>query len=165
MFYVFDCSFECWLQSSSFFKDPVLWKFIGMSYNEIKWFIVANFEIAYKLITLIYISRCQMDSEPLVHTDYARTIFSYKIFRCDEEYETFDSKTDWLENLTKVYKLIPRELLFARNQHSHHNYSNPRLELIPAKHSDTATDNQAEKFDSWNILLYFIRITLKDLTI
>ena len=112
-----------------------------------KWFIVASLEIACKLITLIYISRCQLDSEPLVRMNYTGTIFSYKPFCCDEEYEAFDSKTDLLGNLTKVYKFIPRESLFARNQHSHHNYSNPRLELIPAKHSDTATDNQGEKFD------------------
>ena len=113
-----------------------------------KWFIVANLEIACKLITLIYSSKCQLDAELLVHMYYTGTIFSYKPFCYDEEFEVFDSKTDWLKNLTKVYKLIPRELLFARNQHSHHNYSNPCLELIPAKHSDTATDNQGEKFDS-----------------
>ena len=126
---------------------------------------MANFEIACKLITLIYISRCQKDSEPLVHTDYTGTIFSYKPFRRDKEYEAFDSKTDWLENLTKVYKLIPRELLFARKHHSHQNDSNAHLELIPAKQSDTATDNQGDKFDSCDFLLHFIHITLKDLTI
>ena len=136
-----------------------------MPYNEMKWFIVANFEIAYKLITLIYISRCQIDSEPLVHTNYTGAIFSYKPFCCDEEYDAFDSNTDWLHHLTKVYKLIPRELLFARKHHSHQNDSNAHLELIPAKQSDTATDNHGEKFDLCNFLLHFIHITLKDLTI
>ena len=89
-------------------QDKGLWEFIGMPYNEMKWFIVAIFEIACKLITLIYISRCQIDSEPLVHMKYTGNIFSYKLFCCDEEYEVFDSNTDWLENLIKVYKLIPR---------------------------------------------------------
>ena len=102
-----------------------------MAYNRMKWFIVANFEIAYKLIALIYMSRCQKDSEPLVHMNYTGNIFSYKPFHCDKEYEAFESKTDWLENLTKVYKLIPRELLFTRKPHSQQKDSNAHLELIP----------------------------------
>ena len=166
MYYVFDRSYECWLQRASLFRDHVLWEFIGMSYNEMKWFIVAYFEIAFKLLTLIYISRCQMDSEPLVHMNYTGTIFSYKPFCCDEEYEAFDFKTDWLKNLTKVYKLIPRELLFARKHHSisgHQNDSNPNLELFYAKH-DTDIDKHGENLVLCNFLLHVVHITLKDQT-
>ena len=108
------------------------------------------------------------DSESLLYMDYICTIFSSKPFHCDAEYEAFDSKTDWLENSTKVHTLIPRELLFARKHHSisgHQNDSNPNLELIHGKQSDTATDQHGEKFVLCNFLLHFIHITLKDLTI
>ena len=155
MYYVFDCSFKCWLQSSSVFQDKGLWKFIGMPYNEMKWFIVTNLEIACKLITLIYISRCEISSVPLVHMNYTGTIFSYKPFCCDEEFEAFDSKTDWLKNLTKMYKLIPRELLFERKQHSisdHQNDSDPTLELIHPKECATDTGNCDENLCLCNYL-------------
>ena len=116
--------------------------------NKMQWIITRTVDMACKMITLIYISRCQKDSEPLIHTHYTGTIFSYKPFLWDHEYEAFDEISNWLVNLETGYNNIPRELLFARNQHSCHNYSNPSLELKTAEHSDAATDKQGEQFDS-----------------
>ena len=136
MYCVFGCSFKCWLQRSSVFQDQGLRNLIGMPYNKMKWFIGQDLEIACNLITFIYISRCQLDRNHCYTCTILALFFCYKPFRCDEEFEAFDSKTDWLKNLTKMYKLIPRELLFERKQHSisgHQNDSDPTLELIHPK--------------------------------
>ena len=72
------------------------------------------------------------------------------------------------EKLTNMYKLIPRELLFERKQHiisGHQNDSNPHLESIYGKQSDTAIDQHGEKLVLCNFLLHVIHITLKDLLI
>ena len=79
-FFIFDVSFKCWLQTSSLFQERELWDMIGTTNNEMQWLIPPTVDIACKMITLIYTSRCQKDSEPLKHMHYTGTIFSYKPF-------------------------------------------------------------------------------------
>ena len=51
---------------------------IGVPKNEMQWLITPTVDMTCKMITLIYISRCQTDSEPLEHMHYTDTSFSYK---------------------------------------------------------------------------------------
>ena len=76
---------------------------IGVPNNKMQWIITPTVDMACKMITLIYISRCQKDLEPLIHTHYTVTIFSYKPFFRDHEYEAFDERSNWLINLSDEY--------------------------------------------------------------
>ena len=72
---------------------------IGGPNNEMQWLITPTVDIACKMITLIYISRCKTDSEPLEHMHYTDTIFSYKPFIGELDFVRHNQIFDWLANL------------------------------------------------------------------
>ena len=110
-YFIFDVSFKCWLQTSSLFQESDLWDMIGVPNNEMQWLITPTVHMACKMITLIYMSRCQKDSEPFIHTHYTGTIFSYKPFIGELDVVPHDEIFDWLVNLQSHGNKIPRSLL------------------------------------------------------
>ena len=109
---------------------------IGVPKNEIQWLITLTVDMACKMITLIYISRCQTDSEPLEQMQYTGTIFSYKPFIWELDFVPDTEIYDWLVNLQSYGNKIPRALLFARNHPSWPKYSILNLELETATQQD-----------------------------
>ena len=87
---------------------------IGVPKNEIQWIPTPTVDMACKMITLIYISRCQKDSQPLIHMHYTGTIFSYKPFIGEFDFVPHTEIFNWLVNLQSYGNKIPRSLLFAK---------------------------------------------------
>ena len=106
-FLIFDVSFKCWLQDSSLFQERELWEMNGTKNNEMQWLITRRIDIACKMITLIYTSRCQKDSEPLKHTHYTGTIFSYKPFNFEPNFEPGQEIYNWIGNMQQHADMIP----------------------------------------------------------
>ena len=131
-YFIFNFSFKCWYQTSSLFQESDLWNMIGVPNNEMQWLITPTVDIACKMITLIYISRCQKDSEPLEYMHYTGTIFSYKPFIGEFDFVPDTEIFSWLVNLQSYGNKISRSLLFARNHPNSQTYSIPILELETA---------------------------------
>ena len=94
-----------------------------------QWLITRTVDIACKMITLIYTSRCQKDSEPLEHMHYTGTTFSYKPFNFELDFEPAQEIYNWILNVQEYAEMIPRSLLFARNDPNSQIRSIPTLEL------------------------------------
>ena len=109
---------------------------IGVPKNEIQWIITPTVDMAYKMITLIYMSRCQTYLEPLEHMHYTGTIFSYKPFIGKFDFVLDAEIFNWFVNLQSYGNKIRRSLLFARNHPSSQKYSIPILELETATQQD-----------------------------
>ena len=128
-YFIFDVSFKCWLQTSSLFQENDLWDMIGGPNNEMQWLITPTVDIACKMITLIYTSRCQKDSEPLKHMHYTGTIFSYKPFNFEPNFVPAQEIYNWIGSMQQHTDMIPRSLLFAQNEHNLQMRSIPTLDL------------------------------------
>ena len=88
---------------------------IGRPNNEMQWLITPTVDMACKMITLIYMSKCQKDLEPLEHMHYTGTIFRYKPFIWELGFVPDEEIFNWLVNVQGCATKIPRSLLFARN--------------------------------------------------
>ena len=126
---IFDVSFKGWFQDTSLFQDSELWKMIGTTNNEMQWLITPTIDNACKMITLIYTSRCQKDSEPLQHMHYTGTIFSYKPFNFEQNFVPAQEIYNWIGKVQQHTDMIPRSLLFAQNEHNLQICSIPTVEL------------------------------------
>ena len=60
---------------------------------------------------------------------YTGTIFSYKPFNFELDFEPAQEIYNWILNVQEHVEMIPRSLLFARNEHNSQMRSIPTLEL------------------------------------